>query len=63
MRVDFYANGRLIGSSSDMAAEILKFTWANVPVGQHTLKAVAVDEWGVSGSSKPITLTVERAQE
>jgi hypothetical protein len=59
-RVDFYANGRLIGSASDIAAGIIRFTWKNVPNGQVTLKAVAVDDLGVSATSKTIIVRVEK---
>jgi hypothetical protein len=58
--VDFYANGRLIGSASDIATDTFSFTWRNVPAGKHTLKAVAVDDLGVSETSKSITLSVEK---
>jgi uncharacterized repeat protein (TIGR01451 family) len=59
-RVDFYANGRLIGSASDIATDTFSFIWRNVPAGKHTLKAVAVDDLGVSETSKSITLSVEK---
>jgi hypothetical protein len=62
-RVDFYANGRLIGSASDIATDTFNFIWRSVPEGQHTLKVVAVDEWGVTGNSKSITVRVGKPQE
>lgn len=62
IRMDFYANGRLIGSMSGIASNTFNFTWTNVPVGRHTLKAVAVDERGVSGNSKSVTVTIGKPQ-
>jgi len=59
-RVDFYDNGVLLGSATDIATESFRFTWRNIPAGQHTLKAVAVDDLGVSESSKPITVNVQK---
>lgn len=59
-RVDFYADDQLIGSASDILTEIFRFTWRNVPAGRHTLKAIAVDDLGVSGMSTSVTLNVEK---
>jgi hypothetical protein len=59
-RVDFYADGKLIGSASDILTETFGFTWRNVPAGKHTLKAVAVDDLGLSETSKSITLSVDK---
>jgi len=59
-RVDFYADGRLIGSDSEIVhTERFEATWTNVTTGLHELKAVAVDDLGVSATSKPITVKVE----
>ncbi|HET6975525.1 MAG TPA: Ig-like domain-containing protein [Pyrinomonadaceae bacterium] len=59
-RVDFYANNHLIGSASDIATETFRFTWRNVPAGNHTLKAVAINDLGVSETSKLVTLSIEK---
>jgi len=59
-RVDFYADDQLIGSASDILTEVFRFTWRNVPAGKHTLKAIAVDDLGVSETSKAVTLSVEK---
>jgi uncharacterized repeat protein (TIGR01451 family) len=59
-RVDFYANNQLIGSASDIATETFRFIWRNVPVGNHTLKAVAINDLGLSETSKLVTLSVDR---
>jgi len=56
-RVDFYADDRLIGSVLS-PAETFIFIWRNVPEGQHTLKAVAVNDVGVTESSKAITVKI-----
>jgi len=56
--VDFYVNGRLIGSAERIGAESFSFTWSNVPEGQYTFKAVAVNEAEVSAASKPVVGSV-----
>jgi hypothetical protein len=49
-RVDFYANGALIGSDSTAPYQL---TWssANLPGGEYTLSAKAYDQWGREGVS------------
>lgn len=59
-RVDFYADDQLIGSASNIATEVFRFTWSNVPAGKHILKAIAVDDLGISETSKALTLSVEK---
>lgn len=59
-RVDFYANNQLIGSASDIATDTFRLTWRNVPAGNHTLKAVAINDLGVTETSKLVTLNVEK---
>jgi TonB family protein len=56
--VDFYANDKLIGSASDYRAERFYVTWREVTPGQYTLKAIAVNDLGVSASSKTVNITV-----
>ena len=58
-RVDVYANDKLIGSAERIDAEGYRFTWINVPEGQYTLKAVAMSESEVSGTSKPVTIKLK----
>jgi hypothetical protein len=59
-RVDFYANDKLIGSASDYRAERFYVTWREVTPGQYTLKAIAVNDLGVSASSKTVNITVAK---
>lgn len=58
-RVDFYANNKLIGSASDILTETFSFTWRNVAVGTHTLKAVAINDLGLSETSKLVILNID----
>jgi len=59
-RVDFYANNKLIGSASDDATERFHITWRGVTPGEYTLKAIAVNDLGVSVSSKTVDVTVAK---
>ncbi|MFN3650787.1 MAG: Ig-like domain-containing protein [Armatimonadota bacterium] len=54
-RVDFCANGNLLGS--DFGSPYA-FDWANVPVGTHTIVAKAIDNNGASTSSTAVQITV-----
>ncbi len=55
-KVDFYNGSMLLGTSTSAP---YSFTWANVPVGTYTLKAVATDAGsGVTGTSAPVVITV-----
>jgi uncharacterized repeat protein (TIGR01451 family) len=57
-KVDFYANGALIGSGANAGGDQYSFTWNNAPSGSYTLGAVATDNTGVVTSSMPVTITV-----
>lgn len=54
-RVDFYADGILIGSKTAPPYEI---TWNNVPPGVHAIAAAASNSSGLTGSSRPVQLFV-----
>src|SRR5262249_15549148 len=54
-RVDFYANGALIGSS---ASAPYGFTWSNVAASIYSLTAVAFDNAGASTTSSAVGITV-----
>jgi hypothetical protein len=57
-RVDFYANDKLIGTASD--TKRFYVTWRGVAPGEYSLKAIAVNDLGVSVSSKTVTITVAK---
>jgi hypothetical protein len=59
-RVDFYANDKLIGSASDIDTQRFYVTWRGVIPGEYTLKAIAVNDVGVSASSKPVSIAVAK---
>ena len=54
-RVDFYAATTLIASDSTSPYSIV---WSNVIAGTYALRAVAVDGFGLTGTSAPISVTV-----
>jgi RHS repeat-associated protein len=57
-RVDFYANGTLIGSDATKAYSIV---WANPNPGTYTLTAIATDGQGAQTTSAARTVTVDAA--
>jgi hypothetical protein len=60
-RIDFFADGRLVGSTSagDLRGWRRTFFWENVPPGVYKVTAVAVDGDGVlSPPSDPLIITV-----
>jgi RHS repeat-associated protein len=57
-RVDFFANGTLVGSDTTRA---FAFSWVNPAAGTYTLTAVAIDAQGVQTTSNPRTITVNAA--
>ena len=54
-RVDFYAASTLIASDATSPFSIV---WSNVIAGTSALRAVAVDGFGLTGTSAPISITV-----
>ncbi|HEX8336436.1 MAG TPA: S8 family serine peptidase, partial [Pyrinomonadaceae bacterium] len=56
-RVDFYAGAQLVGTSY---AEPHAFNWSNVAGGAYTLTAVAADDRGVTATSAPVNIFVNR---
>ena len=55
-RVDFYADGTLVGSDTSAPYE---FVWTGVPAGIHQAVAVATDTDGVQSSSTPVNIGVK----
>ena len=60
-KVDFYANGALIGSSSTIGANLFNFVWNNPAFGSYSLTAVATDNYGATTSSSPVSITISNA--
>ena len=54
-RVDFYANGSLVGSSTSAPYGV---TWSNVALGTYGVAAVATDTYGAVATSSTITVIV-----
>lgn len=54
-KVEFYANGALIGTA---ASSPYTMTWSNVAAGSYSLTAVATDTAGLKGTSSATTVTV-----
>jgi len=57
-RVDFYANGKLIGSANNVGTDKFTFTWRDLSDGFYSMSAVATDNLGLSTTSAPITIGV-----
>jgi uncharacterized repeat protein (TIGR01451 family) len=57
-KVDFYANGSLIGTSATMAASQFSFNWSNAAAGSYSLTAVARDDSGGTTTSSPVSINV-----
>jgi len=55
VRVDFLADGQGIGFATH---EPFTIWWTNLPAGRHTLTARATDEFGITGQSGAVTVTV-----
>jgi len=54
-KVDFYADGTLIGTATSAPYTI---DWSNVPAGSYTLTAVATDNLGAQTTSGAVNVTV-----
>src|SRR5262249_10892841 len=57
-RVDFYANGSVIGTAFSAPYTI---TWSNVAAGNYSLTAVATDNAGLATTSTAVTVSVTSA--
>jgi len=57
-RVDFYANGSLVGASTRHGVNQFNLAWSNVAAGTYSLTAVAVDDAGASTTSAPVSIRV-----
>ena len=57
-KVDFYANGALVGTDTTSP---YTFSWASVPVGAYSLTARATGNFGVTTTSTPVAIAVTTA--
>ncbi len=60
-KVDFYANGSLIGSNSTTNAIQHSYNWAYPTPGTYSVTAVAMDNSGATTTSSPINMTINPA--
>ncbi|MEK6281680.1 MAG: Ig-like domain-containing protein [Acidobacteriota bacterium] len=60
-RVDFYANGSLIGTNSSPGVNRFNLSWSNVAAGNYSVIAVATDNHFATKTSTPITVRVNAA--
>ncbi len=56
VRVDFYANGNLIGGA---VSEPFGILWSDVAEGNYTLTAIATDDEGATGEAASINITAQ----
>ena len=54
-RVEFFGDGNKLGED---VTSPYSFTWPNIPLGNHGLVAVAVNNSGLSATSAPVMITV-----
>jgi uncharacterized repeat protein (TIGR01451 family) len=57
-RVEFYANGSLIGNGTPTGQNQYTFTWTNAITGDYTLTVVAVDNRGATATSNSTSIRV-----
>ena len=55
-RVDFYANGVLVGADTTGSAGSYSTTWGSTVAGSYSLKTVATDDSGATRASSPVTI-------
>jgi hypothetical protein len=54
-KVDFYANGTLLGTSTTAP---YSYAWGNAPAGSYALSAVATDNNGLTATSPTVNITI-----
>jgi hypothetical protein len=57
-RVDFYANGSLIGTDPTSTADVYAVTWTPSVAGSYSITAVATDDDGATRTSSAATITI-----
>lgn len=58
-RVEFFESASKIGEAT---AAPYNYTWTNVPVGAHTLRAIATQLGGLTATSGPVTFSIRATQ-
>ena len=58
-KVDFYANGSLLGTGTPAGTNQYSFTWNNVSTSAYSLTAIAMDNLGVQTTSAALSITVK----
>ncbi|HKQ39849.1 MAG TPA: Ig-like domain-containing protein, partial [Verrucomicrobiae bacterium] len=56
VKVEYYASNQKIGESPSPP---YCYDWLNVPVGNHTMVAVAIDNEGATAASAPVEITIK----
>jgi hypothetical protein len=58
-RVDFFANGVLIGTDSTAASGVFSTSWTSSLAGTFTMTAVATDDGGATRTSGSLSITIQ----
>jgi len=61
-RVDFTANGSVVGSAATATGGYYTFAWSNCTVGIYPVYAAAYDVYGAHTNTTPITINVSQLQ-
>ena len=59
-KVDIFANGALIGTTPLVGPGPFGVTWRNIPDGIYSIVAIARDNLGVTTTSTPVNITINR---
>lgn len=57
-KVDFFANGALLGTGTFGGSNQYSLTWNNAGSGVHSIVAIATDSAGITTTSSPVNITV-----
>jgi RHS repeat-associated protein len=57
-RVDFYADGKLLGTDTTTGTSSFSLTWSDPPAGAHILRAIATDANGLAAKSRPVEIII-----
>ena len=59
VKVEFYANGQRLGESTVSSPPHYCFWWSNIAVGVYSVRAVATDNEGATGTSEPYLIEIK----